>query len=195
MESMASGDNRAPKLKQGPNWQNPQLFSLSGGIEAGQFEQLDWVTTRWGPWAAVPALGGDPWQYYGRRQDDKPKESSTEMDTDEGQRVSQQIIDCAQEIEAKEWSKHEPIYEDPATPSFTTSTAAVADILSERSHYPPQGRPDPPPSKVGTDMMEESFEPFDFTQEFQEWHGIAPEQAPTPWNGNSRQTEYNVPLV
>ena len=90
------------------------------------------------------------------------------MDTDEGQRVSQQIIDCAREIEAKEQSKHEPIYEDPATPSFTTSTAAVADILSERSHYPPQGRPDPPPSKVGTDMMEESFEPFDFTQEFWE---------------------------
>ena len=99
---MASRDNRAPKLKLGPNWQNPQLFSLSGGIEAGQFEQLDWVTTRHGPQAAVPALGEDPWQYYGRRQDDKPKESSTEMDTDEGQRVSQQIIDRAQEIEAKE---------------------------------------------------------------------------------------------
>ena len=43
-------------------------------------------------------------------------------------------------------------------------------------------------------MMEESFEPFDFTQEFWERHGIALEQAPTPWNGNSRQTEYNVPL-
>ena len=98
----------------------------------------------------------------------KPKESSIEMDTDEGRRVSQQIIDHAQEIEAKKQSKHEPIYEDPATPSFTTSTAAVADILSERSHNPPQGRPDPPPSKVGTDMMEESFEPFDFTQEFWE---------------------------
>ena len=50
----------------------------------------------------VPALGGDPWQYYGRRQDDKHWESSTEMDTDEGQRVFQQIIDCAQEIEARE---------------------------------------------------------------------------------------------
>ena len=85
------------------------------------------------------------------------------MDTDEGQRVSQQIIDRAREIEAKERSKREPIYEDPATPSFTTSTAAVADILSERSQYPPQGRPDPPPSKAGTDMTEESFEPFDFT--------------------------------
>ena len=56
----------------------------------------------------------------------------------------------------------------------------MADILIERSHYPPQGRPDPPPSKVGTDMTEESFEPFDFTQEFQEQHGIALEQAPSP---------------
>ena len=86
---------------------------------------------------ALPALGGDPWQYYGRRQDDKHRESSTEMDTDEGQRVSQQIINCAWEIEAREQLKHEPVYEDPATPSFTTSTATVADILSERSHYPP----------------------------------------------------------
>ena len=92
---MASEDNRAPKLKQGPNWQNLQLFTLSGGIEAGQFEQLDWVPTRQGHQATVPVLGGDPWQYYGKRQDDKPKESSTEMDTDEGQRVSQQIIDRA----------------------------------------------------------------------------------------------------
>ena len=53
-----------------------------------------------------------------------------------------------------------------ATPSFSTSTAAVADILSKKSHYPPKDRPDPPPSKVGTDMMEESFKPFDFMQEF-----------------------------
>ena len=44
------------------------------------------------------------------------------------------------------------------------------------------------------DVMKESFEPFDFTQEFREWHGIAPEQAPTPWSSNSRQTEYRVPL-
>ena len=92
---MASGDNRTPKLKQGPNWQNLQLFTLSGGIEAGQFEQLDWIPTRRGHRATVLVLGGDPWQYYGKRQDDKPKESSTEMDTDEGQRVSQQIIDRA----------------------------------------------------------------------------------------------------
>ena len=99
---MVSGDNRAPKLRQGPNWQNPQLFSLSGGIETGQFEQFAWVTTRWGSQTAVPALGGDPWQYYGRRQDDKHRESSTEMDTDEGQRVSQQIINHAQEIEVRE---------------------------------------------------------------------------------------------
>ena len=99
---MASGDNRAPKPRQGPNWQNPQLFSLSGGIETGQFEQFAWVTTRRGSQVAVLALGGDPWQYYGRRQDDKHQESSTEMDTDEGQRVSQQIINCAWEIEARE---------------------------------------------------------------------------------------------
>ena len=92
---MASGDNRTPKPKLGPNWQNLQLFTLSGGIETGQFEQLDWVTTRQGPQAAVPAPGGDPWKYYGRRQDDKHRESSTEMDTDEGRRVSQQIIDFA----------------------------------------------------------------------------------------------------
>ena len=116
------------------------------------------------------------------------------MDTDEGWRVSQQIINHAWEIEAREQSKHEPIYEDPATPSFTTSTAAMADILSERSHYPPQDRLDPSPSKVGMDLMKESFEPFDFTQEFREQHGIAPEQAPTPWNSNSRQTECRVPL-
>ena len=90
------------------------------------------------------------------------------MDTDEGWRVSQQIINCAQEIEAREQLKHEHVYEDPATPSFTTSTATMADILSERSHYPPQDRPDLPPSKVGMDMMKESFEPFDFTQEFRE---------------------------
>ena len=85
---MVSGDNRVPKPRQAPNWQNPQLFSLSGGIETGQFEQLDSVTTRQGSQVAVPAPGGDPWQYYGRRQDDKPRESSTEMDTDEGWRVS-----------------------------------------------------------------------------------------------------------
>ena len=54
------------------------------------------------------------------------------MDTDEGQRVSKQIINCVQEIEAREQSKHEPIYKDPATPSFTTSTAAVADILIKK---------------------------------------------------------------
>ena len=70
----------------------------------------------------------------------------------------------------------------------------MADILGERSHYPPQDRPDPSPSKVGTDVMKESFELFDFTQEFREQHGIALEQAPTPWNSNSRQTEYGVPL-
>ena len=99
---MASRDNRTPKPKLGPNWQNLQLFTLSGGIETGQFEQLDWVTTRRGPQAAVPAPGGDPWKYYGKRQDDKHRESSTEMDTDEGWRVSQQIIDRAREIEAKE---------------------------------------------------------------------------------------------
>ena len=107
---MASGDNRAPKPRQGPNWQNLQLLSLSGGIETGQFEQFTWATTRRGSQAAVLALGGDPWQYYGRRQDDKHMESSTEMDTDEGWRVSQQIINCAQEIEAREQSKHEPVY-------------------------------------------------------------------------------------
>ena len=50
----------------------------------------------------VLAQGGDPWQYYGRRQDDKHRESSTEMETDEGWRVSQQIINCAWEIEARE---------------------------------------------------------------------------------------------
>ena len=90
--------------------------------------------------------------------------------------------------------KDEPVYEDPATPSFTTSTAAMADILSERSHYSPQGRPEPSPSMVGTDMTKESFEPSDFTQEFREQHGIASEQAPTPWNSYSRQTEYRIPL-
>ena len=55
-------------------------------------------------------------------------------------------------------------------------------------------RPDPSPSKVGMDVTKESFELYDFTQEFREWHGIALEQAPTPWNSNSRQTEYRVPL-
>ena len=44
------------------------------------------------------------------------------------------------------------------------------------------------------DVTKESFEPFDFTQEFREWHGIAPEQAPTPWNSNARQTENGAPL-
>ena len=90
------------------------------------------------------------------------------MDTDEGWRVSQQIINCAQEIEAREQSKHEHFYEDPATPSFTTSTATVADMLSDFFHYLPQGGLEPSPLEVGMDVMKESFEPFDFTQEFRE---------------------------
>ena len=116
------------------------------------------------------------------------------MDTDEGQRVSQQVVDHAREIEARERSRYEPIYEDPAIPSFTASTATVADILSERSPYPPQDRPDPPLSKVGTAITEESFEPFDFSQEFKERHGITPEQAPTPWNGTPKQKENRLLL-
>ena len=56
---MTSGDHRATKPRQGPNWQNPQLFSISGGIETGQFERFTWVTTRRGSQVTVPALRGD----------------------------------------------------------------------------------------------------------------------------------------
>ena len=105
--------------------QDPHLFSLSTGISEEDLGQLDTVTTRRGMRVVLTAPTGDPWQYYQRRREDNQGDSSMEaMDTDEGRRISGQILDTARRMAAEACGE----LTNPM-PMFAASDAAIADIL------------------------------------------------------------------
>ena len=112
--------------------QDPHLFSPSTGISEEDLGQLDTVTTRRGMRAVLPAPTGDPWQYYRRGREDNLGDSSMEaIDTDEGRRISGQILDTARRMAAEAHEEVGAAYEElnDQMPMFAASDAAIADIL------------------------------------------------------------------
>ena len=161
--------------------QDPHLFSLSTGISEEDLGQLDTVTTRKGTRAVLPAPTGDPWQYYRRSRKDNQGDSLMEaMYTNEGRRISGQILDTARRMAAEACGEVGAAYEELTNlmPMFTASDAAIADISPKEVH------------KEEGDQMEttteDSFMPFDFEEAFVARHGIKPEEADAPYEQNKR---------
>ena len=150
---------------------------------------------------AAPAPTGDPWGYYaecGRSCQagiDRPNqetlaqprtESSTEaMDTDEGQRTTARLIEearCLSEVTV------EPTYatiDNPITTMTEGSEAMIMNILATQDPreltLSETGERVPTPLEMRASLPTGSFSPFDFDKEFQNRHGVRPEDVDKSW--------------
>ena len=100
------------------------------------------------------------------------------MDTDEANCTSRTLIDTARRLAAEARGDSTATYAivaDPM-PMFTTSDAAIADLVPQpKGEYPNTADAKPPQSTT-----DEMFAPFDFEEAFISRHGITPEEADMP---------------
>ena len=102
------------------------------------------------------------------------------MDTDEGRRISGQILHTARRMAAEACGEVGAAYEELTNPMplFAASDAAIVDILPKEVCRE-EG------DKMET-TTEDSFTPFDFEEAFVARHRIKPEEADTPYEWNKR---------
>ena len=142
---MAHRNNQSRTPRTLHNLQDDRLFSLSGGIPPEHFDNLNFVSTRRGRRLVVPALTGDPWEYYAECRDSchmeadrtvpetstQPHtESSTEaMDTDEGQRTTARLLEEAHHLSTAAGEPSYATIDKTMSMTLQGSEAAISDIL------------------------------------------------------------------